>query len=82
MAPLIIRTRGHRLQGIWHAGSPMGILLASLRGMYILTPRNMVKAAGFYNTLLEGNQPAVVVECLNGYRQKEAMPTNLTEFKT
>ena len=82
MAPLIIRTRGHRLQGIWHAGSPMGILLASLRGMYILTPRNMVKAAGFYNTLLEGNQPAVVVECLNGYRLKEPMPTNLTEFKT
>ena len=82
MAPLIIRTRGHRLQGIWHAGSPMGVLLSSLRGMYILTPRNMVKAAGFYNTLLEGNQAAVVVECLNGYRLKEALPTNLTEFKT
>ena len=81
-APLIVRTRGHRLEGIWHAGSPMGILLHALRGVYILTPRNMVKAAGFYNTLLEGNQPAVVVECLNGYRLKEPMPTNLTEFKT
>ena len=81
-APLIIRTRGHRLEGIWHAGSPMGVLLHSLRGMCILTPRNMTKAAGFYNTLLESNQPAVVVECLNGYRLKETMPTNLTEFKT
>ena len=81
-APLIVRTRGHRLEGIWHAGSPMGILLHALRGVCILTPRNMVKAAGFYNTLLEGNQPAVVVECLNGYRLKEPMPTNLTEFKT
>ena len=82
LAPLIVRTRGHRLEGIWHAGSPMGVLLHSLRGVCILTPRNMVKAAGFYNTLLEGNQPAVVVECLNGYRLKEPMPTNLTEFKT
>ena len=81
-APLIVRTRGHRLEGIWHAGSPMGILLHALRGVCILTPRNMVKAAGFYNTLLEGNQPAVVVECLNGYRLKEPMPTNLAEFKT
>ncbi|VDG80885.1 2-oxoisovalerate dehydrogenase subunit beta [Capnocytophaga ochracea] len=81
-APLIVRTRGHRLEGIWHAGSPMGILLHALRGVCILTPRNMVKAAGFYNTLLEGNQPAVVVECLNGYRLKEPMPTNFTEFKT
>ena len=82
LAPLIVRTRGHRLEGIWHAGSPMGVLLHSLRGVCILTPRNMVKAAGFYSTLLEGNQPAVVVECLNGYRLKEPMPTNLTEFKT
>ena len=81
-APLIIRTRGHRLEGIWHAGSPMGILLHALRGVCILTPRNMTKAAGFYNTLLQSNQPAVVVECLNGYRLKEAMPTNLTEFTT
>lgn len=82
MAPLIVRTRGHRLEGIWHAGSPMGVLLSSLRGIYILTPRNMTKAAGFYNTLLEGNQPAIVVECLNGYRLKELLPNNLTEFKT
>ena len=81
-APLIVRTRGHRLEGIWHAGSPMGILLHALRGVCILTPRNMMKAAGFYNTLLEGNQPAVVVECLNGYRLKESMPTNLAEFRT
>ena len=81
-APLIIRTRGHRLEGIWHAGSPMGILLHALRGVCILTPRNMTKAAGFYNTLLQSNQPAVVVECLNGYRLKEAMPTNLTQFTT
>lgn len=82
MAPLIVRTRGHRLEGIWHAGSPMGTLLHSLRGVYILTPRNMTKAAGFYNTLLEGNQPAVVIECLNGYRLKEELPTNLGEFRT
>ena len=82
IAPLIVRTRGHRLEGIWHSGSPMGVLLHSLRGVYILTPRNMVKAAGFYNTLLEGEQPAVVIECLNGYRLKEELPTNLGEFKT
>lgn len=81
-APLIIRTRGHRLEGIWHAGSPMGGLLSLMRGIYILTPRNMTKAAGFYNTLLEGDQPALVVECLNGYRLKEKMPSNLGEFKT
>ena len=81
-SPLIVRTRGHRLEGIWHAGSPMGVLLHALRGIYILVPRNMVKAAGFYNTLLECNQPAVVIECLNGYRLKEGLPLNLTEFKT
>lgn len=81
-SPLIVRTRGHRLEGIWHAGSPMGVLLHALRGICILTPRNMVKAAGFYNTLLECNQPAVVIECLNGYRLKEGLPLNLTEFKT
>lgn len=81
-APLIVRTRGHRLEGIWHAGSPMGGLLSLLRGMYILVPRNMTKAAGFYNTLLEGDQPALVVECLNGYRLKEKMPNNLGDFKT
>ncbi|WP_172914352.1 alpha-ketoacid dehydrogenase subunit alpha/beta [Capnocytophaga canis] len=82
MAPLIVRTRGHRLEGIWHAGSHMGALLHLLRGVHILVPRNMTKAAGFYNTLLECNQPAVVIECLNGYRLKEQLPSNLTEFKS
>lgn len=81
-APLIIRTRGHRLEGIWHAGSPMGALLSLLRGMHILVPRNMTKAAGFYNTLMDCDQPAIIVECLNGYRLKENLPTNLGEFKT
>lgn len=81
-APLIIRTRGHRLEGIWHAGSPMGMIINALRGIYVLVPRDMTKAAGFYNTLLEADEPALVVECLNGYRLKEKMPTNLGEFKT
>ncbi len=81
-APLIIRTRGHRLEGIWHAGSPMGAIINSLRGIHVLVPRNMTKAAGFYNTLLEGDDPALVIECLNGYRLKEELPTNLGEFKT
>ncbi len=81
-APLIIRTRGHRLEGIWHSGSQMGGLIHLLRGIHILVPRNMTKAAGFYNTLLESDEPAVVVECLNGYRLKEKMPSNLGEFKT
>ena len=81
-APLIIRTRGHRLEGIWHSGSPMGALLHTLRGIHILVPRNMTKAAGFYNTLLEADEPALIVECLNGYRLKEKMPTNLGEFRT
>ncbi|QNJ98980.1 alpha-ketoacid dehydrogenase subunit alpha/beta [Constantimarinum furrinae] len=81
-APLIVRTRGHRLEGIWHSGSQMGGLIHLLRGMYILVPRNMTKAAGFYNTLLETDEPALIVECLNGYRLKEKMPTNLGEFKT
>ncbi len=81
-APLIIRTRGHRLEGIWHSGSQMGGLIHLLRGIHLLVPRNMTKAAGFYNTLLESDEPAVVVECLNGYRLKEKMPTNLGEFKT
>lgn len=81
-APLIIRTRGHRLEGIWHSGSQMGGLIHLLRGIHLLVPRNMTKAAGFYNTLLEGDEPAVIVECLNGYRLKEKMPTNLGEFKT
>ncbi|MGG8497059.1 alpha-ketoacid dehydrogenase subunit alpha/beta [Tenacibaculum sp. TC6] len=81
-APLIVRTRGHRLEGIWHAGSPMGGIINNVRGMHVLVPRNMTKAAGFYNTLLEGDDPALVVECLNGYRLKETLPTNLGEFKT
>ncbi|HSM64383.1 MAG TPA: transketolase C-terminal domain-containing protein, partial [Gillisia sp.] len=81
-APLIVRTRGHRLEGIWHSGSPMGALVHLLRGIHILVPRNMTKAAGFYNTLLEGDEPALVVECLNGYRLKEKLPTNMGEFRT
>ncbi len=82
IAPVIVRTRGHRLEGIWHSGSPMGMLLGGLRGMYVLVPRNMTKAAGFYNTLLQANEPALVIECLNGYRLKEELPTNLGEFTT
>ena len=82
VAPLIIRTRGHRLEGIWHSGSPMGGLVHLLRGIYILVPRNMTKAAGFYNTLMKGNEPALVIESLNGYRLKEPKPTNLGEFCT
>ena len=81
-APLIIRTRGHRLEGIWHSGSPMGMILNALRGIHVLVPRNMTKAAGFYNTLLETDEPALLIECLNGYRLKEKMPTNLGVFKT
>jgi len=81
-APLIIRTRGHRLEGIWHSGSQMGGLIHLLRGIHILVPRNMTKAAGFYNTLLESDEPAVVIECLNGYRLKEKMPSNLSEIRT
>lgn len=81
-APLIIRTRGHRLEGIWHSGSPMGGIINNVRGIHVLVPRNMTKAAGFYNTLLESDDPALVIECLNGYRLKEELPTNLGEFKT
>ena len=81
-APLIIRTRGHRLEGIWHAGSPMGMIINAIRGIHVLVPRNMTKAAGFYNTLLTTDEPALVIECLNGYRLKEKMPLNLGEFKT
>tara|TARA_R110002096_G_scaffold184679_1_gene363262 strand:- start:2367 stop:4820 length:2454 start_codon:yes stop_codon:yes gene_type:complete len=81
-APLIIRTRGHRLEGIWHSGSPMGGIINNVRGMHVLVPRNMTKAAGFYNTLLEGDDPGLVIECLNGYRLKEELPTNLGDFKT
>ena len=78
--PLIIRTRGHRLEGIWHSGSPMGMILNALRGMYVCVPRNMVQAVGMYNTLLQSNDPGIVIECLNGYRLKEKMPANLMEF--
>jgi pyruvate/2-oxoglutarate/acetoin dehydrogenase E1 component len=78
--PVIIRTRGHRLEGIWHSGSPMGMIVNALRGMYVCVPRNMVQAAGMYNTLLQSNDPAIVVECLNGYRLKEKLPNNLLEF--
>ena len=80
--PLIIRTRGHRLEGVWHSGSPMGGIINLLRGLYILVPRNMTKAAGFYNHLLKIDQPALVIECLNGYRLKEEMPSNLGLFDT
>jgi pyruvate/2-oxoglutarate/acetoin dehydrogenase E1 component/TPP-dependent pyruvate/acetoin dehydrogenase alpha subunit len=79
-APLIIRTRGHRLEGVWHAGSPISMILSSVRGMHLLTPRNMTQAAGFYNTLLKGDDPAIVIECLNGYRLKEKMPDNIGEI--
>ncbi len=81
-APLIVRTRGHRLEGIWHSGSQMGALIHLLRGMYLLVPRDMTKAAGFYNTLMESDEPALVVESLNGYRLKEPIPNNLGEIRT
>jgi len=80
--PLIIRTRGHRLEGIWHSGSPMGGIINLLKGINILVPRNMTKAAGFYNNLLKRDEPAIVIECLNGYRIKEKLPINLGEFET
>jgi 2-oxoisovalerate dehydrogenase E1 component len=79
-APVIIRTRGHRLEGVWHSGSPMGMILNSIRGVYVLTPRNMVQAAGFYNTMLKSDDPALIIECLNGYRLKERVPDNIGEF--
>ncbi len=79
-APLIVRTRGHRLEGVWHAGSQIGMLLHSLRGMYIISPRNMTQAAGFYNTMLKSDDPSVIIECLNGYRLKERLPDNIGEF--
>ena len=79
-APLIVRTRGHRLEGVWHSGSPMGMILHSLRGVVVCVPRNMQQAAGMYNTLLQSDDPALVIECLNGYRSKELMPANLGEF--
>jgi pyruvate/2-oxoglutarate/acetoin dehydrogenase E1 component len=79
-APLIIRTRGHRLEGIWHTGSPMGMIIHSLRGIHVLVPRNMVQAAGMYNTILQSDEPALMIECLNGYRLKETLPDNLDSF--
>jgi pyruvate/2-oxoglutarate/acetoin dehydrogenase E1 component/TPP-dependent pyruvate/acetoin dehydrogenase alpha subunit len=79
--PLIVRTRGHRLEGIWHSGSPMGMMIHALRGMYVCVPRNMTQAVGMYNTLLQANDPAIIVECLNGYRLKEKLPSNLLEFR-
>ncbi|MEO6850637.1 MAG: transketolase C-terminal domain-containing protein, partial [Mucilaginibacter sp.] len=79
-APLIIRTRGHRLEGIWHSGSPMGLILNSMRGLHICVPRNMTQAAGMYNTLLRGDEPGLVIECLNGYRLKEKLPANVGDF--
>lgn len=79
-APLIIRTRGHRLEGIWHSGSPMGMIINAIRGIHVCVPRNMTKAAGFYNTLLKGDDPALVIEPLNGYRSKERKPLNIGEF--
>lgn len=79
-APAIIRTRGHRLEGIWHAGSPMGMILTSMQGLYLCVPRNMTQAVGFYNTLLKSDDPGIIVECLNGYRLKEKLPANLLEF--
>lgn len=78
--PLIVRTRGHRLEGIWHSGSPMGMAINALRGMYVCVPRNMVQAVGMYNTLLAGNDPGIIIECLNGYRLKENLPANLLEY--
>lgn len=80
-APLIVRSRGHRLEGIWHSGSPMQMILGSLRGMHVCVPRNMTQAVGMYNTLLEGVDPALMIECLNGYRLKEKLPSNLLEFR-
>ncbi len=79
--PIIVRTRGHRLEGIWHSGSPMGMILSSLRGLHVCTPRNMTQAVGMYNTLLESNDPAIMIECLNGYRLKEKLPTNLLSYR-
>lgn len=79
-APMIIRTRGHRLEGVWHSGSPMGMILNSIRGIYVLVPRNMTQAAGFYNTMLQSDDTAIIIECLNGYRLKERLPENIGEF--
>lgn len=80
-APLLIRTRGHRLEGVWHAGSPIGMLLGSIRGIYLLVPRDMTQAAGFYNTMLQSDDPALIIECLNGYRLKEKLPDNIGTYR-
>ena len=80
-SPVIIRTRGHRLEGVWHSGSPMGMIINSLRGINVLVPRDMTRAAGFYNTMLQSDEPALIIECLNGYRLKERIPKNLLEIK-
>ena len=79
-APALIRTRGHRLEGIWHTGSPIGMLVNTLQGMYILVPRNMTQAAGMYNTMMQSDDPALIIECLNGYRLKERLPENIGEY--
>jgi pyruvate/2-oxoglutarate/acetoin dehydrogenase E1 component/TPP-dependent pyruvate/acetoin dehydrogenase alpha subunit len=79
-APVIVRTRGHRLEGVWHSGSPMGVILGALRGLHVCVPRNMTQAAGMYNTLFRGDEPALVIECLNGYRLKEKLPENVGEY--
>src|SRR4029078_6164255 len=80
-APVIIRTRGHRLEGIWHSGSRMGMILNAVRGIHVLVPRDMTRAAGFYNTLLASDEPAIIVEPLNGYRLKEQLPSNIGEYR-
>lgn len=79
-APVIIRTRGHRLEGVWHSGSPIGMILGSLRGLHLCVPRNMTQAAGMYNTLFRADEPALMIECLNGYRLKEMLPDNVGEY--
>jgi len=79
-APVIIRTRGHRLEGVWHSGSPLGMILNSIRGIYVLVPRNMTQAAGFYNTMLQSDDPSLIIETLNAYRLKERIPDNIMEF--
>jgi len=81
IAPLIISTRGHRLEGIWHSGSPLSMVINSIRGVYVCVPRNMTQAAGMYNTLLQADDPALVIEPLNGYRLKERMPDNIGEYR-
>lgn len=81
-APMIIRTRGHRLEGVWHSGSPMSMILGALRGIYVLVPRNMTQAAGFYNTMMDSDDTAIIIESLNGYRLKERIPENLKDIRT